>query len=92
MAKAEAEAFGGGSKPTIVPMLKKQQTLMSAFAMDTACFMDERLVKEMKAVRKTRTAAKAEAKAEAPALAPALALAPAAEQKKKPVKSKKDTT
>jgi hypothetical protein len=68
-------------------MLKKQQTLMSAFAMDTACFMDERLVKEMKAVRKTRTAAKAEAKAEAPALA----LAPA-EQKKKPVKSKKDTT
>jgi DNA polymerase elongation subunit (family B) len=88
MAKAEAEAFGGGSKPTIVPMLKKQQTLMSAFAMDTACFMDERLVKEMKAVRKTRTAAKAEAKAEAPALALALA----AQQKKKPVKSKKDTT
>ena len=58
MAKAEAEAFGGGSKP-IISTLKKQQTLLSAFAIDTACFVDERLVKEMRSVRKTKTAAKA---------------------------------
>ena len=60
MAKAEAEAFGGGSKP-IISTLKKQQTLLSAFAIDTACFVDERLVKEMRSVRKTKTAAAAAA-------------------------------
>lgn len=53
MARAEAEAFGGGSKPPIVPMVKKQQTLISAFSIDTACFMDELLVKEMKSTKKT---------------------------------------
>jgi len=53
MAKAEAEAFGGGSKP------KKQQSILSAFAMDTACFMDELLVKGMKSAKKARASAKA---------------------------------
>jgi hypothetical protein len=104
MAKAEAEAFGSGSKPAFVPLAKKQQTILSAFAIDTACFMDERLVKEMRAARKTRTSAKAEAKAQAeeipPAPVPVAASASAsAEQKqqqqqpkKKAVKGKKDTT
>jgi DNA polymerase elongation subunit (family B) len=90
MAKAEAEAFGGGSKALANPMLKKQQTLLSAFAIDTACFMDELLVKGMKAVRKSRAVAKAE-----PVGSP-LASASAADQppqqpKKKAVKGKKDT-
>ena len=99
MAKAEAEAFGGGSKALANPMLKKQQTLLSAFAIDTACFMDERLVKEMKAARKTRTAEKAKvtevastATATASATAAVPAIASEQQQKKKPVKSKKDTT
>lgn len=94
MSKAEAEAFGSGSKPACLanPMMKKQQTLMSAFAIDTACFMDERLVKEMKAVRKSRAVTKAE-EVSAPAPAPAPAAAPEPQQqKKKPVKGKKDTT
>lgn len=65
MAKAEAEAFGGGSKALANPMIKKQQTIMSAFAMDTACFMDERLVKEMKSARKSRTSTAAAAAAAA---------------------------
>ena len=90
MAKAEAEAFGGGSKTLANPMIKKQQTLMSAFAIDTACFMDERLVKEMKATRKSRAVAKAVA--EAPAPAPSAAQQQAAAPKKKAVKGKKDTT
>jgi DNA polymerase elongation subunit (family B) len=63
MAKAEAEAFGGGSKALANPMIKKQQTIMSAFAMDTACFMDERLVKEMRSARKSRTSTAAAASA-----------------------------
>jgi len=56
MARAEAEAFGGGSKPPIVPMVKKQQTLLSAFSIDTACFMDELLVKEMRSTKKSSSA------------------------------------
>jgi hypothetical protein len=49
---AEAEAFGSGngSSPKIA-MTPKKQTLISAFAVDTACFMDERMVKSMKAIK-----------------------------------------
>lgn len=49
---AEAEAFGSGngSSPKIA-MTPKKQTLISAFAVDTACFMDERMAKSMKAIK-----------------------------------------
>lgn len=89
MAKAEAEAFGSGSKPAFVSLAKKQQTIMSAFAIDTACFMDERLVKEMRSAKKTKAAAKAEVATEIP---PAPSAAAAQQPKKKAVKGKKDTT
>jgi hypothetical protein len=52
MAKAEAEAFGNGSKP---PAKKKQQTILSAFSIDTACFMDDRLARDMRAARRSKT-------------------------------------
>ena len=77
MAKAEAEAFGNGSKPAFVPLAKKQQTILSAFAIDTACFMDERLVKEMRMAKKTRAAKAEAAKAEATEIAPAPVPSPA---------------
>lgn len=51
MAKAEAEAFGNGSKP---PAKKKQQTILSAFSIDTACFMDDRLARDMRAARRSK--------------------------------------
>lgn len=48
LAKAEADAFGagGGAK-------KKQQTLISAFAIDTAMFSDERLARDMRAMKRS---------------------------------------
>ena len=49
---AEAEAFGSGNGAFAkVAMMPKKQSLISAFAIDTACFMDERLAKSMKSVR-----------------------------------------
>jgi len=55
LAAAEAEAFGAGngSSPKIA-MTPKKQTLISAFAVDTACFMDERMVKSMNAIRSAK--------------------------------------
>ena len=52
LVNAEAEAFGSGngSSPKIA-MTPKKQTLISAFAIDTACFMDERMAKSMKAIK-----------------------------------------
>jgi DNA polymerase elongation subunit (family B) len=60
LVKAEAEAFGAGNgaspKVAMMPSQKKQkqQSLISAFAIDTACFMDERLAKSMSAVRASK--------------------------------------
>ena len=52
LVNAEAEAFGSGNgaSPKIA-MTPKKQTLISAFAIDTACFMDERMAKSMKAIK-----------------------------------------
>ena len=52
LAAAEAEAFGSGNgaSPKIA-MTPKKQTLISAFAIDTACFIDERMAKSMKAIK-----------------------------------------
>jgi hypothetical protein len=50
MAKAEAEAFGGGSKPKVA----KQQTLLSAFYVDTACFTHSKMANEMAAAKRAR--------------------------------------
>jgi hypothetical protein len=58
MAEAEAAAFGagGGAKKL------KQQSIMSAFAIDTALMSDERLAKSMRAVKaaKRKTNSKAD--------------------------------
>jgi DNA polymerase elongation subunit (family B) len=57
MAAAEAAAFGagGGAKKL------KQQSIMSAFAIDTALMSDERLAREMRAVKaKRKTNSKAD--------------------------------
>jgi DNA polymerase elongation subunit (family B) len=52
LAAAEAQAFGSGNGASPkVAMTPKKQTLISAFAIDTACFMDERMVKSMKAIK-----------------------------------------
>jgi hypothetical protein len=52
LAAAEAEAFGSGNGASPkVAMTPKKQTLISAFAIDTACFMDERMAKSMKAIK-----------------------------------------
>jgi hypothetical protein len=53
MVAAEAAAFGAGNggTPKIAMVPKVQQSIMSAFARDTSCIMDERLAKSMKAVR-----------------------------------------
>jgi hypothetical protein len=55
LAAAEAAAFGSGngSSPKVA-MTPKKQTLISAFAIDTACFMDERVVSSMKANRSAK--------------------------------------
>ena len=60
MAAAEAEAFGAGNgaSPKIAMTPKKQQSIISAFAIDTACFMDERLAKSMKAAKKKKNDSK----------------------------------
>ena len=52
---AEAQAFGSGngSSPKVA-MTPKKQTLISAFAVDTACFMDERMAKSMNAIRSAK--------------------------------------
>jgi len=57
MVAAEAAAFGAGNggTPKIAMIPKVQQSIMSAFARDTSCIMDERLAKSMKAAK---TAAK----------------------------------
>ncbi len=52
LAAAEAQAFGSGNGASPkVAMTPKKQTLISAFAIDTACFMDERMAKSMKAIK-----------------------------------------
>ena len=55
LATAEAQAFGSGngSSPKVA-MTPKKQTLISAFAIDTACFMDERMVNSMKAIKSAK--------------------------------------
>jgi DNA polymerase elongation subunit (family B) len=60
MAIAEAEAFGAGNgaSPKTAMSPKKQQSIISAFAIDTACFMDERLAKSMKAAKKKKDVSK----------------------------------
>jgi DNA polymerase elongation subunit (family B) len=60
MAVAEAEAFGAGNgaSPKTAMSPKKQQSIISAFAIDTACFMDERLAKSMKAAKKKKDVSK----------------------------------
>jgi hypothetical protein len=60
MAVAEAEAFGAGNgaSPKTAMSSKKQQSIISAFAIDTACFMDERLAKSMKAAKKKKDVSK----------------------------------
>jgi hypothetical protein len=55
LAAAEAEAFGSGNGASPkVAMTPKKQTLISAFAIDTACFMDERMVNSMKAIKSAK--------------------------------------
>jgi hypothetical protein len=53
MAAAEAAAFGagGGAKKL------KQQSIMSAFAIDTALMSDERLARDMRAVKRSAKSA-----------------------------------
>ena len=100
MAKAEAEAFGGGSKPKVV----KQQTLLSAFYVDTACFRHSKMAAEMTAAKRARgkaatkatTASFTEDMPDMEAVAPVTEVSvpePVAAQplKKKSVKGKKDT-
>jgi DNA polymerase elongation subunit (family B) len=58
MAAAEAAAFGAGASPGPKKPMFKQQNIMSAFAMSTAIFTDERLANAMRASK----AAKAKAK------------------------------
>jgi hypothetical protein len=55
MQLAEAAAFGagGGAKKK-----QTQQTIISAFAIDTALMSDERLAKSMKAVKRSVKVAK----------------------------------
>jgi hypothetical protein len=61
MAAAEAAAFGAGASPGPKKPMFKQQSIMSAFAMSTAIFTDERLANAMKAVKSAKAkAAKAE--------------------------------
>lgn len=57
MAAAEAAAFGAGASPGPKKPMFKQQSIMSAFAMSTAVFTDERLANAMRAAK----AAKAKA-------------------------------
>ena len=62
MAAAEAAAFGAGASPGPKKPMFKQQSIMSAFAMSTAIFTDERLANAMR----TAKASKAKAKANKP--------------------------
>jgi DNA polymerase elongation subunit (family B) len=55
MAAAEAAAFGSGAGRVAKAPMMKQQTLISAFVMDTASFMDERLAKAMKSAKAAAT-------------------------------------
>jgi hypothetical protein len=64
---AEAEAFGSGNGASPkVAMTPKKQTLISAFAIDTACFMDERMAKSMKAVKASAASKKKKDKVNEP--------------------------
>ena len=58
MAAAEAAAFGAGGGAKRL----KQQSIMSAFAIDTALMSDERLARDMRAVKaaKRKTNSKAD--------------------------------
>ena len=51
MAAAEAAAFGAGASPGPKKPMFKQQSIMSAFAMSTAVFTDERLANAMRAAK-----------------------------------------
>ena len=62
MAAAEAAAFGAGASPGPKKPMFKQQSIMSAFAISTAVFTDERLANAMRAAK----AAKAKAKTTKP--------------------------
>ena len=51
MAAAEAAAFGAGASPGPKKPMLKQQSIMSAFAISTAIFTDERLANAMRAAK-----------------------------------------
>ena len=54
MAAAEAAAFGAGASPGPKKPIMKQQSIMSAFAMSTAIFTDERLANAMRAAKSAK--------------------------------------
>ena len=62
MAAAEAAAFGAGASPGPKKPMFKQQSIMSAFAMSTAVFTDERLANAMRAAKAAKAKAKAKPK------------------------------
>jgi DNA polymerase elongation subunit (family B) len=62
MAAAEAAAFGAGASPGPKKPMFKQQSIMSAFAISTAVFTDERLANAMRAAKAAKAKAKAKPK------------------------------
>jgi hypothetical protein len=66
MAAAEAAAFGAGASPGPKKPMFKQQSIMSAFAMSTAVFTDERLANAMRAAKAAKSAKAKTTKSEKP--------------------------
>lgn len=66
MAAAEAAAFGAGASPGPKKPMFKQQSIMSAFAISTAVFTDERLANAMRAAKAAKSAKAKAAKSEKP--------------------------
>ena len=66
MAAAEAAAFGAGASPGPKKPMFKQQSIMSAFAISTAVFTDERLANAMRAAKAAKTAKAKTTKSEKP--------------------------